>query len=572
MKLIKFLLRTSRMLVVAAVLGGVVAGVTNSGLIAVINRAVSKSETPTTSLIWGFIGLCLLLPIARFASSAVLIKLSQDSIYDLRMHLSERILAAPLRKLEEVGPARLLSALTEDVRSITAALISIPAFCIQGAIVLGSLGYMLWLSWKIFIAVLVLMGLSVLSIQLSQIRARGMVRKAREVQDKLFKHFRALTDGNKELKLHRGRREAFLTGSLGKASAEYRRYNVIGNCLYAAAGSWSQLLFFGCVGILVFVFPRLATLNREVLTGYVLTLVYMMVPLDVIFDTLFPSMVRANVAIRKIESLGLSLDKATSEAQAPAGHPPAWHTLELVGVRHTFKVAGENESFVLGPIDLAFHPGELVFIIGGNGSGKTTLAKLLTGLYVPEAGELRVDGEPVTDTNRDAFRQQFSVVFSDFFLFDTILGMEAPELDARARDYISMLQLESKVEIRDGALSTIDLSQGQRKRLALLTAYLEDRPVYLFDEWAADQDPMFKQTFYYQLLPELRKRGKTVLVISHDDHYYHLADRIIKLDYGQLEYDVSGVEIDRSRSAAVLPMPAVRAPLRSRIEGVAAAE
>ena len=570
MKLIKFMLRTSPLLVFAAIAGGVIAGISNSGLIALINRSVTRSESITASLVWSFVGLCVVLPVARFAASAVLIKLSQESIYTLRMHLSERILAAPLRKLEEVGPNRLLSSLTEDVRSISSALISIPAFCIQGAIVLGSLGYMLYLSWKIFFAVLVLMALSVLSIQLSQVRARGMVNKAREVQDLLFKHFRALTDGNKELKLHRGRRDAFLTGSLGKASADFRRFNVIGSILYAAAGSWSQLLFFGCVGILIFLFPRFATLSKEVLMGYVLTLIYMMVPLDVIFDTLFPSMVRANIAIAKIESLGLSLDKATSETQTTADYQPTWRSLELAGIQHTFKAGADDTSFVLGPIDLTFHPGELAFIIGGNGSGKTTLAKVLTGLYVPEAGEVRFDGEPITDANRDAYRQQFSVVFSDFFLFDTILGMEAPELDDRARDYIHLLQLQNKVQITEGALSTIDLSQGQRKRLALLTAYLEDRPIYLFDEWAADQDPIFKQTFYYQLLPELRARGKTVLVISHDDHYYHLADRIIKLDYGQLEYDRTGAELEQGRPVVVMPRSEAMPPRPRRVEGVAA--
>jgi putative ATP-binding cassette transporter len=181
--------------------------------------------------------------------------------------------------------------------------------------------------------------------------------------------------------------------------------------------------------------------------------------------------------------------------------------------------------------------GELVFLTGGNGSGKTTLAKLLMGLYIPEGGEVLIDGQKVTDETRDAYRQSFSAVFSDYFLFDSLLGVESAEVDTRARAYLDELQLNHKVEITEGVLSTTDLSSGQRKRLALLTAYMEDRPVYLFDEWAADQDPQFKEIFYYQLLPELRSRGKLVIVISHDDRYYHIADRVIKLDYGKVEYD-----------------------------------
>jgi len=191
----------------------------------------------------------------------------------------------------------------------------------------------------------------------------------------------------------------------------------------------------------------------------------------------------------------------------------------------------------VGPIDLSLHPREVVFIVGGNGSGKSTLAKLITGLYLPEAGEIYLNGQLIGANNREWYRQHFAVVFSDFYLFDRLLGLDRQDLDQQAQQYLRQLQLDHKVTIRDGQLSTTALSQGQRKRLALLTAYLEDRPIYLFDEWASDQDPVFKEMFYTQFLPQLRSQGKTVLVISHDDHYFDQADRIIKLDYGQIKLE-----------------------------------
>jgi putative ATP-binding cassette transporter len=138
---------------------------------------------------------------------------------------------------------------------------------------------------------------------------------------------------------------------------------------------------------------------------------------------------------------------------------------------------------------------------------------------------------------RDDYRQQFSAVFFDFYLFERLFGFEGKDVDAESQKYLDLLQLSHKLTIKDGHLSTVDLSQGQRKRVALLNAYLEDRPIYIFDEWAADQDPQFKQIFYYELVPELKSRGKTVIVISHDDRYYHLADRLIKLESGKIEYD-----------------------------------
>ena len=230
---------------------------------------------------------------------------------------------------------------------------------------------------------------------------------------------------------------------------------------------------------------------------------------------------------------------------------PDWGRLELRGVTHTYRRENEEESFLLGPIDLALRPGELVFLVGGNGSGKTTLAKLILGLYAPEAGEVRLAGEAIGDDNREQYREHFSAVFSDFFVFEKLLGLDAEALDDVARGYLRRLLLEQKVQVRDGVLSTIDLSTGQRKRLALMTAYLEDRPIYLFDEWAADQDPVFKEVFYLALLPELKERGKTVFVISHDDHYFHVADRILKLDYGKIESDLSAAAF-----AGAAPAPA----------------
>ncbi|MEO1149327.1 MAG: ATP-binding cassette domain-containing protein, partial [Cyanobacteria bacterium J06638_22] len=165
------------------------------------------------------------------------------------------------------------------------------------------------------------------------------------------------------------------------------------------------------------------------------------------------------------------------------------------------------------------------------------LAKVLTGLYQPQSGSIWVDTQSITSDHQEWYRQHFSVVFSDFYLFDRLLGFESSADDINAQTYLQKLQLDHKVTIEQGQFSTTALSQGQRKRLTLLSAYLENRPIYLFDEWAADQDPTFKNIFYTQFLPDLKAQGKTVFVISHDDHYFHLADRIIKLDYGKVEFD-----------------------------------
>ena len=542
MKLLLFLISFSKRIVLLALLAGLISGVCNAGFIAVINASLKNGGVPSSRLVWTFVALCVILPLTRLSSEMLLTRMGQKALQDLRMRLSRQILAAPLRYLEEVGAPRLLAALVEDVPVITGALVAVPILFINVTVVVAGLVYLGWLSFGLLLMLLSFVTLGIVTYQLPVIRAVRYMRRAREINDALFKHFRSLINGNKELKLHRQRRDAFLTHDLEPTATAFQRNNITGMMIYSLAATWGQLLVFLVVGLIVFGIPAWKSASLQILAGYSLSLLYLMSPFQLIMNFV-PNIGRASVALQKIENLGLSLAAHSTESFA-TGSPalaPEWQRLELTGVTHSYRGEVEEDSFVLGPIDLTFYSGELVFLVGGNGSGKTTLAKLLAGLYTPETGEIQFDDLPITDENRDAYRQHFSVVFSDFHLFESLLGLESPKLDEEAQRYLNRLQLDRKVRVTNGVLSTTDLSQGQKKRLALLTAYLEDRPFYVFDEWAADQDPLFKEVFYLRLLPELKSRGKTIVVISHDDKYYYVADRLIKLEYGQLIYDQTTV-------------------------------
>jgi putative ATP-binding cassette transporter len=538
MKLFLFFIHYSRRTAILAILAGIISGASSTGMLAVINAALRGDGQSMRKLIWAFSALCLLLPLARFTSESLLIRLGQGALLELRMRLCRQILATPLRRLEEFGASRLMSSLTDDIPTITNALLTIPLICINVAVVIGGLIYLGWLSWWVLLLVLGFMAVGITTYQLAVIKAIRFMHAAREHTEALFSHFRALTDGTKELKLHRRRREVFAEDVLKTSATSFRRETVKATTVYAGAASWGQALGFVVVGLLVFAMPAWYAFSLQVMTGYVLVLLFVVTPLQVVMTTL-PNLSRANIAVSRVEELGLSLTKYAAEERTSAHNdlPATWESLELREVMHRYPSEEKAEGFMLGPIDLTLRQGELVFFIGGNGSGKTTLAKLLIGLYAPESGEIRLNGKPITEENRDHYRQLFTAVFSDFYVFDSLLGIESPRLDEQALEYLKQLQLTQKVQVTDGVLSTTNLSQGQRKRLALLTAYLEDRPIYLFDEWAADQDPLFKQVFYYELLPELKARGKTVLVISHDDRFYEVGDRIVKLDYGKIVYD-----------------------------------
>ena len=202
--------------------------------------------------------------------------------------------------------------------------------------------------------------------------------------------------------------------------------------------------------------------------------------------------------------------------------------------------------------------GELVFIIGGNGSGKSTFVKVLTGLYLPQQGTVRLNGEVIAPTTQDWYRQHFAAVFSDFYLFKKLLGLDPSLIVSQADGWLKTLRIQHKVTIQDGEYSTVNLSQGQRKRLALVTAMLEDRPFYVFDEWAADQDPQYKEVFYGELLPELRARGKGVIVVTHDDRYFHVGDRVLKLDEGKIVEASNGIARGATQRSGPILKPVAR--------------
>jgi len=546
MKLLALLWSTSRGRFLASLAASILSGVANAGIIAAIHYGLNR-RAPTSLFTELVIALCLLAPLSRAVSQVMLVRLGHDATERLVLMLSRRILAAPLARLERIGAGRLLAALTDDVSAITAGFSGILAIGLSSGVIVCCLAYLGWLSVSILMGVLALLGFALLTAKFANSIATKQMRVARGARDRLFEAFRALTYATKELKLHRGRREAFFAELFRPAIAIFRRHDFNGNVSYIVAGMWQQLLFFSSIIILLFYFPAGATTGYSKM-GFALILLYMMSPIMVIL-TMAPSLGRAAVALQKLDELGLALSQQPEEIEAkPTVKLPEWSVIRLEQVTHSYRGPNDAVSFKLGPIDLEVPRGETLFITGGNGSGKTTLAKLIVGLYKPDSGRILLGQEPMPENGLYSLRENFSAVFSDAYVFDRLLGIRQPDLDRKAQEYLAILQMEKTVSIRQGALSTTAVSQGQRKRLALLTAYMEDRDVYVFDEWAADQDPEFKDVFYYSLLKKLSEAGKTVIVISHDDRYFKVADRIVKLESGKITQDI---RVDHA-----LPIPA----------------
>jgi len=530
--LLSYLIQQSRKLLIAAALASVTSGACSVLLLTQINAALTAtSSAEHMMLAWRFAAFAVAAMLSQMVASVLFERLNQRAHADLRRFISARVIAADFRRLEEIGGPKVQSALSEHSTQVAEFFVSFPTILVNAIIVSGCLVYMAWLSWQIFLAAVLVIGLGSLGYHLAHLRAIRHLDVASKEQDRLFDHFRSLMEGAKELRLHAAKRRRFSDDVLGGSIETVRRERAFGMSVFLVSSAWGNFLIYGFIGLVLFVLVGDVPERGRIMTGFALVFVYMVAPLE----NLLIALPRANLA--KVS--GARIDEITqqlehTERDAASETPSGLESAVLQGVSHRYYHEGVDDLFTLGPVDLTFSPGQITYLVGGNGSGKTSLAKLLVGLYRPEQGAILINGEPVGDANRDRYRQSFSAIFSDFHLFEQMLDAASAELDAQGNALLEKLHLQHKVQVRNGAFTTRALSQGQRKRLALVVAYLEDRPFLVFDEWAADQDPVFKDVFYRELLPELKIKGKAVLVISHDDRYFHLADRLIRMENGQV--------------------------------------
>ncbi|MBZ9779958.1 cyclic peptide export ABC transporter [Pseudomonas sp. REP124] len=541
--------RSWRALLIAT-LTGLVCGLAAAGLIASINHSLEVFDQLRPADGWYFAGLVLLVAVSRVIADVSLLRLGQGAVHDMRLHLSAKLIDTPYAQLQRLGKHRLLAMLTDDTQTISQAVELVPILLVNAGIIAACLGYLGWLSFPLLVLTLTLIVLGSLSFNWPQRRALTSISKARELKDQLFDQYRLLTDGSKELQLNHPRRQHFFSHLLLPVSKQYRQDFVRGMSIYAVVLNWGNAVFYMLIGVVLFVAPQFIELSTSLVTGFILAILYMITPLSELMHAL-PTLGRASVALNKIRALEGEMESASEVVESIP--PTQVRSLVCRQVAHTYYREREDGHFTFGPIDLTLNAGETVFITGGNGSGKTTLAMLLTGLYRPENGDIVLDEQVSSANDNHHYRQHFSAIFTDFCLFENLLHGDDPQRIQQAQEYLVNLQLDHKVQIENGQLTTLALSTGQRKRLALLSAWLDDRPCYLFDEWAADQDPVFKHFFYHRILTDLRERGKLVIVISHDDAYFGLADRLIRVENGTLSEITPQSDVDSPTMAKVYP-------------------
>ena len=513
------------------------------GLIAFINLRLMTVVDTSLAVLPEFLGLLLLLMVVTLGSQLALTTLGHHFVFRLRGEFIKRILDTQIEKVEKIGSASLLAGLTSDIRNITIAFVRLPEL-VQGIILtFGSAAYLAWLSGKMMMVTALWMALTIWGGFVLVARVYRHMATLRETEDKLYHDYQTVLEGRKELTLNRERAEYVFNQLYLPDAREYRHHIIRADTFHLSAVNWSNIMMLGAIGLVFWMANSLGWANTAVAATYSLTLLFLRTPLLSAVGAL-PTLLSAQVAFNKLNTFSL----APYRADFPQPEPhPHWQTLELRDVCFHYP----DNSFAVGPINLTLQRGELVFLIGGNGSGKSTLAMLLTGLYQPASGQILLDGQPLAADKPEDYRKLFSAVFTDVWLFDRLLGPDGKAADSALVDqWMAYLKMTHKLQLDNGRIVDLKLSKGQKKRVALLLALAAERDIILLDEWAADQDPHFRREFYQQLLPLLQQMGKTVFAISHDDHYFQHADRLLEMRSGQLT-ELTGEERELATRDAV---------------------
>jgi len=513
------------------------------GLIAFINRELIVTLNSSVMVLPQFLGLLLLLMAVTLGSQLALTMLGHHFVYRLRGEFIKRILDTRVERIEQIGNAQLLASLTSDVRNITIAFVRLPEL-IQGIILtIGSAAYLAWLSPKMMVVTSVWVAVTIIGGWLLVARVYQHMAVLRDTEDRLYHDFQIIIEGRKELALNRQRAQQIFENVYSEDAKTYRHHIVRADTYHLSAVNWSNIMMLGAIGLAFYLANSLGWADTAVAATYSLTLLFLRTPMLSAVGAL-PTLLTAQVAFDKLNTFNLAPYEADFP-QLPAAKN--WQTLELRNLMFHY---GDN-GFHVGPVNMTLKRGELVFLIGGNGSGKSTLAMLLTGLYQPVSGEILLDGQVVDASSMESYRRLFSAVFTDVHLFDRLIDDQGQAIDpALVQNWLERLKMQDKIKLEGNRVLNLKLSKGQTKRLALLLATAEQRDILLLDEWAADQDPHFRRIFYRELLPWLQSLGKTVFAISHDDHYFLHADRLLEMRDGILS-ELTGDERDQATLDAV---------------------
>lgn len=516
---------------IQTLLMSILSGLSNVVIIIMVTSVIEIETEQKKYLVFYYILAIGLYLFGRRFVQINLVKFTRRIIWDLTTRLTDKIFSTTYQKFEKIDRGRVYTALNDDVNTIGQSTSIITTLITSIITVVGAFLYLASIAfWAALLTIFIIVTLSSTYHYVS-ITTNIYFKKARDSRDVFMRLINGMIDGFKEISLHMSRKLDY-KHDMTLSATEYREKITIADIRFVNAFLVGESLLVILLGSVAFGMTELfPDIKYYTIMNFVVILLYLIGPINGILNAV-PSFVHLRIAWNRLQEFIKEIPANLDLAAAPRSNPQYVESIEAKDVVFRYGKLGDVDGFSIGPVNLEARKGEIVFIIGGNGSGKTTFAKLITGLYNPDEGQFMINKEPV---DARQLGEYFSVVFSPPQLFEKLYGIDMKDKSIDIDGYLRYMDLCGKVEVIGDRYSTIDLSGGQRKRLALLQCYLEDRPIYLFDEWAADQDPEFRKFFYCNVLTEMKKTGKIVIAITHDENYFHVADRVLRMYQGKLE-------------------------------------
>jgi putative ATP-binding cassette transporter len=523
------------------VIMAMVSGVSGSVLLALINMASQlASDREIHTRLFGMFLAALLLYIYTKkyaldeATSGV-----EGAVHKVRVRITDKLRRADLHFIEGVGYTKIYTQISQETALLSQAAFIIVDASQSGIMLVACFAYIFFISGLAFLMTLGAIALGVSLYFMNTREIRKEMREATAKEGEFFELLSHVLGGFKEIKLNYKRNEGIFQAIKG-VSDETKRLKLNTNGKIVVDFMFAQVFFYSLLGVMVFILPAMTEIKAEDIAKLSAALLFIIGPLTSLVSSIH-IFATTSLAIENLYSLENMIDTATSGAESlasPPSPPASFGTITLENVVFNYTDPSGMSSFQVGPVDMEIKRGETIFLVGGNGSGKSTLLKLMTGLYHPRSGKIKMDGMSMENVGVQEYREMFSAIFGDFHLFDRLYGFEGVS-EEKVDELLRLMMLDKKTEYKDGKFTNLELSTGQRKRLALIISFLEDRPIYVFDEWAADQDPEFRRFFYDSILAGLKERGKTVIAVSHDDRYFSRGDRTLRMDYGRV-VDMNG--------------------------------
>jgi len=508
------------------------AGLANSAILFIINSIAAKASHGNLQFkyLMLFVVSFLIFFIGKNYSLTHSSIIIEKILAKLRLRILDKARNSDLTVIENIGLAKVHTKLTHNANAISETALMAVVVCQYSIMVILCSLYIAWLSMPAFLCSTGLITLAYIYFNGKRKEAYAFLKQSTLVQEKFFKKINGIFQGFKELKVNRNRNDDHFK-DVAKISEESEHLMIQTQLKFVSGMIIAEIAFYALLATVVFVLPQIGNPASGLITKLVTSILFVMGPMITIVSAM-PMLTRANIAIAEIYELEQQFDKATSSENNAPVRKIDFQEISLENIIFNYKDRHENIIFTLDNINFNIKKGELIFIVGGNGSGKSTVLKILTGLYFPDSGNIRLNGKLINQSNYQSFRELFSIIFTDFHLFDKLYGLDIID-EGKIQYYLEKMELEDKTTFENNGFTNLKLSTGQMKRLAMIIALLFDSQIYIFDELAADQSPDFRKYFYEILLKELQKKGKTIIVVSHDDRFFHVADRVIKMNYGK---------------------------------------